>query len=755
MSTIKKLKFSVSSKLQSQAFTLSFAKIVLELIRNSIDADATVLQILIDFQNLKCIVADNGTGMIPDDLVSCGKQYFTSKICDLNDLYDSSKYGFKGESVFHLSNISHLTAISKGQGYNSYWIKQFSDVENRRHNVKHYDINTTDKESWLLDLRKKWNTCFILTDILYNIPVRRDMILETPVFQHILQIKKELLPILIRYPTLQLGIKYKSDENFDWKSILNYSDRSIDTSKVIYPPLLRILFGPIIPMNMMKKMTIKFKEYSLTCILSRFPMKNKNLQFVIVNGRFYHDLNLFNSINNIFQDAVSEESNKLLYKSSNKQYPMFLLDIQAPKNIDDILKDPSKSVILPSNSSLIHDLALRVVKSFFRPETNKKRHTISVNDNDNTTTTFSTSSFMKPDLPVMERKIPEKFLVATKIKSSNNYLSHGFSTHDNTKVTSGKIKKSRNILKASSLIPRDKWELINSNLTTKNGSNRNITILTKSKVNNCWLDIKRLTENNDAFKLDNNMIELNITREQLSNCAVINQVDKKFILLSHETEKANSLFIMDQHTCDERIKLEQYLQQFVSNSINGTLFSQKLLDCAVTVNNEELNALKYYTNEFMHWGITYDTSQKNQIKILTIPDILSDQFTTNDKMFLRNAILQHVHDLSELKKIKVSSLNNERNNKPENGFIWWKYLNCIPNFFLDFFASKACRSAIMFGDSLNKNECIILIKSLIKCHLPFQCAHGRPSVIPLTIIQDKISETKDTLDNIPNDYQLN
>jgi len=45
--------------------------------------------------------------------------------------------------------------------------------------------------------------------------------------------------------------------------------------------------------------------------------------------------------------------------------------------------------------------------------------------------------------------------------------------------------------------------------------------------------------------------------------------------------------------------------------------------------------------------------------------------------------------------------------------------------------SRACRSAIMFNDELSNEQCRVLIKRLADCAFPFQCAHGRPSLVPL------------------------
>ena len=48
--------------------------------------------------------------------------------------------------------------------------------------------------------------------------------------------------------------------------------------------------------------------------------------------------------------------------------------------------------------------------------------------------------------------------------------------------------------------------------------------------------------------------------------------------------------------------------------------------------------------------------------------------------------------------------------------------------------SKACRGAVMFGTKLTRKSCVALLKLLPHCGLPFQCAHGRPAVLPLVTL---------------------
>ena len=44
---------------------------------------------------------------------------------------------------------------------------------------------------------------------------------------------------------------------------------------------------------------------------------------------------------------------------------------------------------------------------------------------------------------------------------------------------------------------------------------------------------------------------------------------------------------------------------------------------------------------------------------------------------------------------------------------------------------KACRGAIKFGDAITDEAAVRLVGRLALCMYPFQCAHGRPTVVPL------------------------
>ena len=46
-------------------------------------------------------------------------------------------------------------------------------------------------------------------------------------------------------------------------------------------------------------------------------------------------------------------------------------------------------------------------------------------------------------------------------------------------------------------------------------------------------------------------------------------------------------------------------------------------------------------------------------------------------------------------------------------------------------ATKACRKAIMVGDVLQKKEMIEVVRELAQLESPWNCPHGRPTLISL------------------------
>ncbi|CEP60147.1 mismatch repair protein MLH3 LALA0_S01e04082g [Lachancea lanzarotensis] len=216
----------------------------------------------------------------------------------------------------------------------------------------------------------------------------------------------------------------------------------------------------------------------------------------------------------------------------------------------------------------------------------------------------------------------------------------------------------------------------------------------------------------------------------LNTFAVVNQVDRKFILLrATKTIKHDFplLILVDQHACDERIKLESMLQEFICEF---ALFPQALFDVnlQITLTLREYQIIEAYRTELSKWGLRYIVedldAQSSEIVLImtTLPKILQHC----SKSVLKKLLVWHADDLRLFRKACVGNISDTDN------FEWWKYTKCMPSILLDLLRSRACRSAITFGKELSNTECELMVAALRKCRNPFYCAHGRPSIVPIT-----------------------
>ncbi len=89
------------------------SSVVKELVENSIDAGATKISIEISNECRDIRVADNGSGIQPDDIILAFSKHATSKLKSEEDLYNIKTMGFRGEALSSIISISKLTCITR------------------------------------------------------------------------------------------------------------------------------------------------------------------------------------------------------------------------------------------------------------------------------------------------------------------------------------------------------------------------------------------------------------------------------------------------------------------------------------------------------------------------------------------------------------------------------------------------------------------------------------------------------------------
>lgn len=270
-----------------------------------------------------------------------------------------------------------------------------------------------------------------------------------------------------------------------------------------------------------------------------------------------------------------------------------------------------------------------------------------------------------------------------------------------------------------------------------------------------------------------------LQRRALETAEVIAQVDKKFILakvhkrpviLNSEGTSNDVLLLIDQHAADERCRIELlFREMFLSAGLGGNLESGgpvrtvQVGFLAFEVSPTEGGLFQKYSGLFSDWGIEYVTHGKTNSTVLitvhTLPVLIAERCRLEPHVLIdlmRREIWSSEEDgrkpVQSKKTFETEDADQDLELSDSDDVVhkgtsaspaspsWVQQMNGCPQGIVDLLNSRACRTAIMFNDPLNIEECQALVSRLARCAFPFQCAHGRPSMVPILDLRS-LSET--------------
>lgn len=253
---IKKLPDEVISKIAAGEVVINPASVVKELIENAIDAQASNIDIQIKNGGKSYIkVADNGIGMSNDDLLASIQRYTTSKISEIEDIYRISSYGFRGEALASIVDVSR-TVITTCDGSQAYRLE-----------VVGGNIVKTSQSH-----REKGTTVEIY-DLFFNLPARRKFLSSEKVETRMVTEMVERF-LLVR-PDLSFTYKVEDDIVYNVRSeTLN------DRFSVIFPDVKEF-----------QQLSYDGEKVKISGVISspQHTRRNRTGQLFFVNGRFIVD----------------------------------------------------------------------------------------------------------------------------------------------------------------------------------------------------------------------------------------------------------------------------------------------------------------------------------------------------------------------------------------------------------------------------------------------------------------------------------
>ncbi|KAL4947364.1 hypothetical protein BDW69DRAFT_190259 [Aspergillus filifer] len=234
-----------------------------------------------------------------------------------------------------------------------------------------------------------------------------------------------------------------------------------------------------------------------------------------------------------------------------------------------------------------------------------------------------------------------------------------------------------------------------------------------------------------------------LKKRDLGTAKVIGQVDCKFILVEMASQDgASALVLIDQHAADERRRIERLSEEFFSGS--KTVHTIEIEPLVMDVPGHEASLFRRQAEYFSSWGIEYVVEQSTRsgratISVSALPTLIAERCRTEpDQLItlLRAEIWKRVEEGRGRLRTPVSESSRHREG-------WVSKLAGCPQGIVDMLNSRACRTAIMFNDVLSIDDCRNLVSRLAGCVFPFQCAHGRPSMVPLVDFHDSLDHHED------------
>ena len=315
MSKIKVMDEILANKIAAGEVVEKTMNVVKELVENSIDAQSDEIKIeLIDSGVKEIKVTDNGIGMDREDARLAFSRHATSKLKNLDDLFNIESLGFRGEALPSIASVSNI------------------ELKTSNGEIGTYLTLSGGKDMHVEDSDLQPGTTITVKDLFYNTPVRLKYLKN--LYTELANITEYVNKMALSYP----NIKFTLINN---DKVLLATDGNGDLKKVIYQ-----IYGADITKKMIE-ISGENDDYYIHGYISYPEMtkSNRNAITTLVNGRVIKN----NELNKIITDSYHT------YIPKDK-FPIIVLNIDVDPILIDINIHPTKMDIKFSKMDTLKEL---------------------------------------------------------------------------------------------------------------------------------------------------------------------------------------------------------------------------------------------------------------------------------------------------------------------------------------------------------------------------------------------------------------
>ena len=299
------------------------ASVVKELVENAIDAGATQITVEIKEGGIGYIrITDNGSGMEKDDIPVAFLRHSTSKIRSADDLLGVSSLGFRGEALSSISAVAMVELITK---------------------TKENELGSRcciegGVQKSLEEIGAPDGTTFIIRNLFYNTPARKKFLKSE--MSEASAIHELMTHLAMSHPEVGFKVLIGGQMRIQTSGNGNLKD-------VIYH-----LYGRDVAMRLIE---VDWEEGPLHVrgFLGKPEISrgNRNYENYFVNGRYVKSKIIAKGIEDGYKTFMMQH-----------RYPFVCLDIHMDGKMLDVNVHPTKMELRFSNQNLVYDLLERMTK---------------------------------------------------------------------------------------------------------------------------------------------------------------------------------------------------------------------------------------------------------------------------------------------------------------------------------------------------------------------------------------------------------
>ena len=645
------------------------ASVVKELVENAIDAGATQITVEIKEGGIGYIrITDNGSGMEKDDIPVAFLRHSTSKIRSADDLLGVSSLGFRGEALSSISAVAMVELITK---------------------TKENELGSRcciegGVQKSLEEIGAPDGTTFIIRNLFYNTPARKKFLKSE--MSEASAIHELMTHLAMSHPEVGFKVLIGGQMRIQTSGNGNLKD-------VIYH-----LYGRDVAMRLIEvdreEGPLHVRGFLGKPEISR---GNRNYENYFVNGRYVKSKIIAKGIEDGYKTFMMQH-----------RYPFVCLDIHMDGKMLDVNVHPTKMELRFSNQNLVYDLLERMTKDALSgreliPEVTldePKKQVVTpekvpqqVPPVQTLREPESTYQVQKPAaVPTasVERTIPSYQKPEQKVP-----LEKMWTTPEPQKETvKPQDKNLEYFMEQMRKRVEERYKAPEASAPTEH---RETTETAQSTVPEQSATVpetpveEKPPQKPEQLDLFDGKL---LSKEAAVHHVIIGQLFDTYWLVQF----GEKLYIIDQHAAHEKVLYERLMKDLRNRTFQSQMLSPPII---LNLSMQEEELFLKYRSCFTEMGFEIEEFGEKAYAVRAVPANLPG-------VARREILMELLDSLSDI----TGSGNSES--------------------LMDKVASMSCKAAVKGNHQMSAMEAKALIDELLSLENPYNCPHGRPTIISMS-----------------------